>query len=871
MQIETATTSSSEGSELPTPGIVERYRAERERLAREWSERRDAAAYLSGHAAALDAAVLGIARRFDLPAPGVAIAAVGGYGRRELFPNSDIDLLVLLSDKAGADRALGERIAGCLAALWELGLTVGAAVRTESDFTREAAEDVSIATTYLESRLLAGDAGIYERAREDFFSELDARAFFRDKMLELGRRHQKFEDTPYSLEPNLKESPGGLRDLQVFLWCARAAGLATNVEEMEAAELITERERRTIEACFRFLSNLRLELHLLTGRDENRLIFDVQEELARRLGYKATGLMRASEALMKRYYWNAKSVVQMSIIQLQTIADRLFGGAARATPVRLEPAFLARGDEMDVTEDDVFTKDPGAILRTFLVFAEHPELSRFSTRLLRALWHATPLIRPAYREDPVNQRVFLNVLRLEKGADVALARMNDWAILGRFLPAFRHVVGQMQHDLYHIFTVDQHTLLVVRYLCQFRRSEHAHEYPLCTQLMTAMPDSWRLLVAGLFHDIGKGLGGGHEVIGEEKADTFCRRFGLAEKDASLIRFLVRRHLEMSRVSQKEDISDPAVVRRFAELVSTKERLDALYLLTVADIRATSPKVWTPWKAQLLEALYKATLEVLAGDRSEASLTDVIAERKREAAKLLGNRVSPEARERLWRELDLVYFMRHAASEIAWHAEMLAAHASDPEPIVRVRRSEAAGSLVVLIYLPDRRDLFLRSVAWFGKNSLSVADARVHTTRHGWALDTFLVADAFGRFDDAASLTAMETNLAAALVSEKPLPPAPRAKLSRRSRHFPTRPSVQIQPDESHRAFLLNIVGTDRIGLLYAISQILARYGVNLQTAKIATLGERAEDVFLIDGEALHEDASLLALEGELVEALSPRP
>ena len=850
--------------------VVERFKEDRARIADAWHETHDTEACLNAHSAALDRAVLSLGSLAEFPSDGLALAAVGGYGRRELFPHSDIDLLVLLSDDRGEDEETKAKISAFLAALWELGLTVGAAVRTEKEFTAEAAEDVSIATTYLESRFLWGERTLYDASRDDFFASLDARAFFRDKMLELRRRHQKYEDTPYALEPNLKESPGGLRDLQVFLWCARAAGLADSLQGMKDADLITEREMHTIEECFRFLAKLRIELHLLTNRDENRLLFDVQEALAARLGYKATGLMRASEALMKRYYWNAKSVVQMSIIQLQTISDRLVGGSALATPVRLSADFLALGDEMDIAGDDVYEKDPKAILRTFHVFALHPELTRFSTRLLRALWHATPKIGVAYREDPENQKTFLDIIKLEKGADDALAMMNAWGILSRMLPAFRHVVGQMQHDLYHIFTVDQHTILVVKNLCRFRRSEHAHEYPLCTQLMTALPDSWRLLIAGLFHDIGKGLGGGHEIIGAEKAELFCRRFGLSEEDTGFITFLVREHLVMSRVAQKEDISDPEVVERFIRLVGTKERLDALYLLTVADIRATSPKVWTPWKAALLENLYHAALDRIVGSGGEATLADVAERRRREAIELLHGRVSDEARSRLWRELDLVYFMRHTSEEIAWHTEMLALHVMDPTPIVRVKRNATTESLTILLYLRDRKDLFLRSVAWFGKNSLSVVDARVHTTRHGWALDTFLVADAFGRFDTPEKLAQMEKSLAAALIDEKPLPPAPKARLSRRSRHFPTRPSVNIHPDESHRAFILNLVGTDRIGLLYAISQVLAKYSVNLQTAKIATLGERAEDVFLIDGAALHEDSLLLAFEAELIEALLPQ-
>lgn len=858
--------------ELPSDavaGVVRTFQAARERLAQAWREHRSTDDYLRSHSALLDAAVKSLAELAELPTDRLAIEAVGGFGRRELFPYSDIDLLVLLEDEAGEDPILTEHLTAFLSALWELGLTVGAAVRTRTEFTVEAGKDVSIATTYLESRLLLGSARLYYDAKDDFFAALDARAFFRDKMLELKRRHQKFDDTPYALEPNLKESPGGLRDLQVFLWCARAAGLADSVEAMHRADLITEREMHTIRQCYEFLKTIRIELHLLAKRDEDRLLFDVQEELASRLGYRATGLMRASEALMKRYYWHAKSVVQMSIIQLQTISDRLFGGSSRATPLRLESAFLARGDEMDIVAENIYETDPNAILRTFLVFATHPELTRFSTRLLRALWHAAPEIGPAYRDNLRNQATFLEILKLEKGADDALVMMNAWAILGRMLPAWRHVVGQMQHDLYHIYTVDQHSLLVVKNLCRLRRSEHAHEYPLCTQLMTALPNSWRLIVAGLFHDIGKGLGGGHEVIGAEKSDAFCKRFGLSEPDREFIHFLVLKHLVMSRVAQKEDISDPSVVERFVELVGTKERLDALYLLTTADIRATSPKVWTPWKAGLLETLYKSAVERLNGSEAEKSVTSIIDDRRARAAALVHG-VTDATREKFWKELNLVYFMRHSAEEIAWHAEMLAERADSPDPVVRVKRGTAEGSLIVLLYLPDTKGLFLRAVAFLGKSGLSVVDARIHTTSHGWALDTFVANDAFAKFASTDSLRKLERDFAAALTNGKPLPPAPKCRLSRRSRHFPTRPSVQIQPDESGRAFILNIVATDRLGLLYAISKVLAKYDVNLQTAKLATLGERAEDVFLIDGEALHDDATLLQLEAELIEALLPK-
>ena len=849
--------------------ICAQFQEERQRLASLWEANHDPQAYLRAHTAVLDQAIRSMIALHALPRADIAIIAVGGYGRAELFPFSDIDLLVLTTDACSENTETQEKISAFVTELWELRLTVGASVRSVSSFLSEAANDVSIATTYLESRCLWGNTALYTQSRQRFMETLDARRFFRDKMLELARRHQKFEDTPYSLEPNLKESPGGLRDLQVFLWCAQAAGVAESVTDMKTAGLITEREMHTLMACARHLETLRISLHLITKRAENRLLFDVQEELAKSLGYTETQQLRPSEALMKRYYLNAKAVVQMSVIQLQAIADRLFGSYDNVTPVPLERAFVARGDEMDIVNDDVFETDSNAILRLFYVYHSHPELTRLSTRLLRALWHASPNIDEAYRHNPIHQQTFLDILRMPKGTYHSLKLMNMWDVLGRFLPPFRQIVGQMQHDLYHIFTVDQHTLRVVRNIRRFARSEFAHEYPFCAQIMSELPDNWRLTLAGLYHDIGKGLGGQHSDIGAEKVTHFCQTFGLTQATTDFVSFLVREHLTMSQTAQKKDISDPDVVRSFLEVVKTKERLDALYLLTVADIRATSPKVWTPWKAQLLEALYRATLAMMTGEDSAVSTEHTLIERKTKALDLLGTQVSDADREAFWQELNVVYFMRHTPEEIAWHTQTLAQHVRTPDPIVEIKRSERMGGILILLYLPDRKDLFLRAVAALGKSGLSVIDARVHTTHHGWALDTFLVTDRYER-DDLEMLDAkIRKDLLTLLTSDKPLPVAPKGKLSRRSKHFPTRTMVTTVPDESGRAWILNVICTDRPGLLYSISEVLARYGINLQTARIATLGERAEDVFLIDSPTLADDETLLKLEANLVEAVTP--
>ena len=418
--------------------------------------------------------------------------------------------------------------------------------------------------------------------------------------------------------------------------------------------------------------------------------------------------------------------------------------------------------------------------------------------------------------------MFMQILTMPKGAYHALKDMNIWDVLGRFLPAFRPIVGQMQHDLYHIFTVDQHTLRVIRNIRRFARSEFAHEYPHCSHVMASVEKPWRIVIAGLFHDIGKGQGGHHDLIGAEKMAAFGKDFGFEQEDIDFMVFLVRYHLLMSQVAQRQDISDPAVVKRFVDTVKDKAHLDSLYLLTIADIRATSPKVWTPWKGQLIERLYHSAADMLSGNSSS---TDEAMELRLNSARAKILEKDPAIDiDSFWKELDVVYFM-----------------------------------------------LFLRAVAYLAKLGLSVVDTRVHTTRHGWALDTFLVADRFERYTLEELQKKLEPGLAAAVVSETPLPAPAQGKLSRRSQHFPLRPSVTLTPDERGNTWILYIVCTDRPGLLYGIFRVLYDYKINLQTAKIATLGERVEDVFLIDSPVLRDDATVIALEAKLLEVLTVAP
>lgn len=810
---------------------------------------------------------------------GCSLVAVGGFGRGELFPHSDVDVLLLLPDDArvDGDDALKTRIEKFIGSCWDTGLEIGSSVRSITDCVEEAAKDVTVQTSLLEARLLAGSKTLFSALLDQLDGVLDPRAFFVAKTLELRQRHNKFEDTPYSLEPNCKESPGGLRDLQVILWVARAAGLGKSWDDLARSGLATAFEVRQIKANEALLSLIRARLHLLSGRREDRLVFDLQTVVAESFGYTTithsdTGrvVSRASEALMKRFYWAAKAVTQLNQILLLNIEERL--NPSGQAPQPINERFLNKAGMIEVASDDLYLRQPHAILETFLVYQTTVGVKGLSARTLRALYNARGVMDAKFRSDPVNRNTFRQILQEPVGITHAMRLMNQTSVLGRYLWVFRKIVGQMQHDLFHVYTVDQHILMVLRNVRRFFMAEHAHEYPSCSQLAAGWDKPWILYVAALFHDIAKGRGGDHSELGCHDVRVFCRQHGIAAEDAKLIEFLVGEHLTMSRVAQKEDLSDPQVIATFARRVGNERNLTALYLLTVADIRGTSPKVWNAWKGKLLEDLYRYTLRVLGGRAPDADAE--VEARKREALTMLALHAEPfEAHKALWDTLDISYFMRHEAGDIAWHARQLSRHVGAARCIVRARRSAAGEGLQVLVYTPDAPDLFARICGYFEEAGFSILDAKIHTAKPakdapGYALDTFQVVSPT-LADHYRELVAMvEADLARAIEENGPLPPPGKGRVSRRVKSFPITPRVDLRPDDKAQRWLLSVSASDRVGLLYSIARVLARHRINLQLAKVTTLGERVEDTFLIDGPELQQNRAQIAIETELLEALA---
>ena len=859
------------------PALRQRYRTQKselfQSLASSGTSTRGVHAALNKLSRLADATLKTLWKQAGFEKP-FALVAVGGFGRGELFPYSDVDVLVLMPDDQSPDTnpELKARIEAFIGSCWDAGLEIGSSVRTVTECMSEAAGDVTVQTSLIESRLITGNAELFAGFQKQFFAQIDAKSFFVAKTLEMRQRHNKFEQTPYSLEPNCKESPGGLRDLQVILWVAKAAGFGDNWDALAQNGLATAFEVKQLKRNEALLSLIRARLHLIAQRREDRLVFDMQNAVAISFGYEAPSpnvdkraFVRPSEALMRRYYWAAKAVTQLNQILLLNIEERLNPSTHEPRPIN--ERFLDKAGMVEVVSDDLYQREPHAILETFLIYETTVGLKGLSARTLRALYNARGLMDSKFRNDPVNREAFKQILMAREGITHAMRLMNETSVLGRYLWVFRGIVGQMQHDLFHVYTVDQHILMVLRNARRFFMPEHAHEYPFCSQLASGWDKPWILYVAALFHDIAKGRGGDHSDLGAEEVRRFCRQHGIAKEDSQLIEFIVHEHLTMSRVAQKSDLSDPDVIAAFAKRVGNERNLTALYLLTVADIRGTSPKVWNAWKGKLLEDLYKYTLRTLGGRAPDPDAE--VEARKREALVLLALHAQPfEAHKALWDTMDVGYFMRHDAADIAWHTRQLGRHVNTGKSIVRARQSPLGEGLQVLVYTPDQPDLFARICGYFDQAGFSILDARVHTAFNHYALDTFQVI-AQSMPEHYQELTNMvESELGRAIAETGPLPPPSRGRVSRRVKSFPIAPRVTLRPDEKAQRWLLNISASDRVGLLYSVARVLAKHKINLQLAKIATLGERVDDTFLIQGDELQHNRAQIEIETELLEALT---
>ncbi len=802
----------------------------------------------------------------------LALIAVGGFGRDELFPFSDVDILVLITDDLSQENLneLSPKIESFISKCWDLGLEIGSSVRTVSECIVESENDITIRTSLLESRFIGGNKSIYKIFRSRFESAMDPKSFFQEKLLELRQRHYKYQDTPYSLEPNCKESPGGLRDLQVILWVAKAAKLGNSFNDLFKKGLITKHESLQLNRNLKFLQTLRAQLHLVANRRQDILVFDYQSKLAETFGLTNSTDKLASEQIMRRYYWAAKAVTQLNEILIQNIEAILFPREALNTRP-ISEHFVEKQGFIDILDPLLFEKHPEEILHTFLLYCKTPGIQGLSTQVLRSLYNARNIMNAKWRNDPINKTKFMEIVKQSTGVFRALSLMNQTSVLGRYLPPFRKIVGQMQHDLFHVYTVDQHIMTVLRNIRRFSIAELSHEFPFCSQLAANYDKNWVLVLAALFHDIAKGRGGDHSQLGRHDARKFAKSHGLEKEDSDLLVWLVSEHLTMSQVAQKQDIGDPEVIQNFAKKVKDEKHLTALYLLTVADVRGTSPKVWNAWKGKLLEDLYRLTLKVLGGAKFDAnSQLQAHQEEAKKSLRLYGLMV--DAQDEFWGQLDLGFFLKHEATDIAWLTRNLYSKVHSSSPVVRARLSPAGEGLQVFVYMKDEPDLFARICAYFDQHGFSIWDSHIHTTKHGYALDTFQISGSSqlregGHYRDLIQL--VEHGLKESLENIKPLPEPHKGRISRQSRIFPIQPRISLKPDERGQLFVLSLSASDRSGLLYSVAKILAKHQISLKMARINTLGERVEDTLLLDGDKLNKNQKLqIEIETEILEALT---
>ena len=790
-------------------------------------------------------AVLALAwRRFGLDEHARhALVAVGGYGRGELHPGSDVDLLILTHRAMRSGER--EKVKGFLAFLWDIGLAVGNSVRTVRECVDEARRDVTVATNLMDGRLVCGSADLLARMHERTGPRRiwSSRRFFEAKTAEQRERHHKFDDTGYNLEPNVKEGPGGLRDIQTIAWVARRHFGAETLAGLVDHGFLTVEELAALESGRRFLWRVRFALHVLTRRAEDRLLFDHQRLLAGMLGFEDDGDRLGVERLMKRYYREVMELSRLNEMLLEHFEEVILHVRRRDRVKPLNRRFQAVNGYLEVTRKDVFRRYPFALLEVFLLLQQHPDLEgvRASTiRLIRANRHR---IDDGFRADIRARSLFLEILRQPRGINHELRRMHRYGILGAYLPVFDQVAGQMQYDLFHVYTVDEHSLFVVRNLRMFADPARYHELPHCADIFARLPKPELIYVAGLFHDVAKGRNGDHSELGSGLVREFCALHGFSEYDTGLVAWLVRYHLLMSITAQRRDISDPAVVSEFAATVGDHVHLDYLYLLTVADIRGTNPGLWNDWKAALLHDLYRSTVRALIrGLENPIERAELVRETRDEAGRLIADAgIDTGPAQALWDRFGDDYLLRHSPDEICWHTSNILGTGAADIPLVLVR--DGRGGIEVFVYAPDREFVFAASASILGRLGLTVLDSRIITAKHGMTLDSYVVEDIAASSAGDPRREEIRTALRIGLRKPADVPRNVRRLAKRQLKHFTIPVEVNFTLDASNQHTVMEVIAADRPGLLARIGWALADARVRIHNAKIATFGERAEDVF----------------------------
>jgi len=813
-----------------------------------------------------------------------ALLAVGGYGRGELHPFSDVDLLLLhdeqldLDDESGANKEFIDNLHLFIALLWDIGLEIGHSVRTVDECIQEAKNDITIISNLMESRLITGDESLYKQLSCQLSPEYiwPTRDFTAAKIQEKDRRYLKFNETAYNLEPNIKEGPGGLRDIQLIGWVAKRHFDVESLKELVGHNFLTSHEYEQLEHGQNFLWKIRFALHVLCKRHEERLLFDYQRELAQQFGYTDCEGKLAVECFMTDYYQTVMQLERLNEMLLQYFQEVIIFSASNASPEKINRRFINYKGYIAAVNQSVFINYPFALLEIFLLLCQNPELKgvRASTiRLIRANGY---LIDDSFRKDLRCRTLFMEILRQPLGITHEMRRMNRYGVLAAYIPEFKQIVGQMQHDLYHAYTVDEHTLKVLRNARRLFITEHAGELPLASKIARFLPKPELLYLAALFHDIGKGRGGRHEEWGAIDVEQFCQRHDLNLKDTRLVTWLVRNHLVMSMTAQRKDINDPAIIHEFALLIGESQYLNYLYVLTVSDIRATSPKVWNSWKDSLLIQLYKLTNAALNKGLDNPQQQDECIKncQSMALAKLLEHHYAAEDIEQLWSSLPNEYFIKFQVEEIIWQSEaILDAYQQDPDrqlcqsknnstqdptktdtqpekkPIILIQTHEERGGTEIFIYTLEEEHVFAMVTATLSQLILDVTEAKTVTSSNGCTYHTYFVLEGDGSLvTDKERIDIIKQALQENLSQKKFIIPKLAQRLSRSQKQFSHKTTVHFDEDLENNQTLMTISASNRPALLSHIGQALIECHVALDSAKISTFGEKVEDVFVIRGD-----------------------
>ncbi len=803
----------------------------------------------------------------------LALVAVGGYGRGELHPASDIDIMLLTKPRLAA--AQQEIIEQFLTFLWDIGLEVGHSVRTVKECVRESKNDVTVTTNMMESRLLVGNRQLYDQMRKATGPEKiwPARKFFQAKCEEQAARYRKYGNTAHNLEPNIKEGPGGLRDIQMIGWVAKRHYDAEHLRELISLGFLTKQEYQTLNTGLTFLWRVRFILHMHTGRREDRLLFDYQKHVAQVFGYQSDD-NSGVELFMKMYFRTIKELSRLNEMLLQHFQEAIIYTKRRERIRSLNKRFQVRNDYIEVKHKKTFRHYPFALLELFLLIQQNPKIVGVRASTIRLVRENLDLIDDDFRSDIRCRSLFIEIIRQPRWVGHELRRMNRYGVLGAYMPQFHAIEGLMQFDLFHVYTVDEHILMMVRNLRNFGVPEKAHEFPLCSEILSRIPKQELLYLAGLFHDIAKGRGGDHSKLGSSDAYNFCRDHQLSEYDSRLVAWLVDNHLLMSQTAQRADIADPEVINRFAAVVGDRDHLNYLYLLTVADIRATNPTLWNSWKDALLADLYHKTLLALRrGLENPLDKYERIQETRTTARALIGERLAKHVDlDALWDSLGDDYFLRHSADEIAWHTKAIAGSEEDDLPLVLVRPQTQRGGTEIFIYMRDRDLIFATTTRVMEQLGLDIHDARIITTNTGYVLDTYIVLEETGEVIDGRKRgEEISQALHRALLNIDKLPIIKSNRIAERKlRHFKIPTRIEFTSDEPNNRTILQVSAADRPGLLSRVGLALRFCGARLQGAKIATYGERAEDIFFItdpDNRPIRDTIKFECLHNSIREAL----